>query len=690
MKSLSNSAGRPRLPLLLSFGLLLSASLLLAQSPSPIRVDDARADDIFRQGVTRFHDGYHSEAALLHQRVLSLQPNNQLARIWLGFDYFMAGYESAAMAEWESVQKQGSASPELSSFMEGVISRRGLASVIEQDFNFFPVAQLDKENSVPYQIRRPSSVVSLPNGTSYVVSFGNNSLVVMDANGKSKRSIKGALTRMEGPFDIVLLEDELYITQMLSDKVIRYSLDGNYLSEFGSKGSGDGQFLGPQFIAWDKGTYLYVSDIGNRRVAKFDRTGKFVLFIGERSSFFAGLERPTGLVWHNNRLYVGDASRKHPALHVFDGSGNHLDTILDVRLTDIEDIGPFEKDRLLITTRNEIFEFLPQNQELRSLFVQEKARGRFVGTGMDSNGHLLASDFDGEAVNILSRLAGVYSGLTVQIHRVMADKFPEVSIELSVLDNLGNPVKGLTSSNLALTEGRKKLDNVQFLSSGSNETQLDAVIIVQADQSLGDAAVREAIQNAIRNIADGFGTGAKIALVSASDKASIEAALGSPKSQLLSAASALPIGRFWYLDQAIRLALPLLLKGQGLRHLVLVGDGRLPEDAFARYGLDENLRFLQNNRVHLSLIRTVPYEADPELSLLVKESGGIDWALYRPTGIVDLGKELLRKKDGSYFLRFKSLFDSDFGKKYLPVEVQAQLFQKSGRSESGYFAPLKM
>ena len=59
---------------------------------------------------------------------------------------------------------------------------------------------------------------------------------------------------------------------------------GEYLYDIGSKGSGDGQFLGPTGLAIDKFNRLIVCDEGNRRLQLFTLDGKFVAKVA--GSFF--------------------------------------------------------------------------------------------------------------------------------------------------------------------------------------------------------------------------------------------------------------------------------------------------------------------------------------------------------------------------------------------------------------------
>lgn len=688
MNKRSGTVCCPQLAALVLLGLLLVPGL---GAQNAIRMEDAQADSLFRQGVMRFHDSYHAEAAVLFQRVLSLQPENQLARIWLGKAYYYAGFENSALQEWESVRSLGGASPELVSFMESHMARRGLSQVFDEDAAWFPVMAVDKTNSRPNQFRRPGGLAALPDGTTWMCSFANNSLIRLSPSGKTLRSINGSPARLAGPFDLVLVADqEFYVTQMLSDSVTRLDLAGNFKGSFGGKGSGPGQFLGPQYIAWDGGTYVYVSDMGNRRVSKFDRDGNFVLSLGMRSPSFAGLERPVGLVWLGERLVVADASRQRPALHFFDASGNLLDTFEHPLLRDVEGLSPYAGRDLLVTTRSAVYRLDVTNLELTVLVQAPAEDSRLVAATADANGHILVSDFDRETVTFHSRLSGVYSGLSVQVQRVIADRYPEIVLECTVLDSRGLPVLGLAKENFVLTEGHKPLATFEFLGAGSREDMMDTVILMQGGGILDDAGGLESCRNALGGIMDSLGQRSRTGLVSAGLQAGIEAKLGSPRKELEVALEAIPRGGAWTLDQGLRLAVSQLAKTQGLRHVIFVGDGSLPEDAFRQFGLEENLRYLQNNRVRLSVVNVGNSRPDQALDYLVRESGGQVFPLYAPRGLLDLGSRLLSLRDGSYRFSFKTLFDSDYGRKYLPVEIQAMLFQKSGRDESGYFAPLKL
>lgn len=79
----------------------------------------------------------------------------------------------------------------------------------------------------------------------------------------------------------------IYVSDSMNYRVQYFDLSGNYVGQFGSQGSGDGQFGtlgganypatfdGPRGLYFD-GTYLWVADPQNTRVQKFTATGTYV------------------------------------------------------------------------------------------------------------------------------------------------------------------------------------------------------------------------------------------------------------------------------------------------------------------------------------------------------------------------------------------------------------------------------
>src|SRR5918996_2734082 len=56
----------------------------------------------------------------------------------------------------------------------------------------------------------------------------------------------------------------------------KFDSDGNFITSWGSEGTGDGQFLHAHGIAIDSSDNVYVSDDGRNIIQKFDSNGEFI------------------------------------------------------------------------------------------------------------------------------------------------------------------------------------------------------------------------------------------------------------------------------------------------------------------------------------------------------------------------------------------------------------------------------
>jgi len=59
-------------------------------------------------------------------------------------------------------------------------------------------------------------------------------------------------------------------------RILRFSAQGKYLSQFGERGNGPGQFQLPHNLVIDAKGKIYVSDRENERVEVFDANGKYL------------------------------------------------------------------------------------------------------------------------------------------------------------------------------------------------------------------------------------------------------------------------------------------------------------------------------------------------------------------------------------------------------------------------------
>ena len=81
----------------------------------------------------------------------------------------------------------------------------------------------------------------------------------------------------------------------------------NFESQWGKAGiSKSGFFLSPQHLAFDSENNVYVTDLGNSRVQKFDSTGNFLTEWGTRGTNSGEFGHPTGIAVSDEFVFVVD------------------------------------------------------------------------------------------------------------------------------------------------------------------------------------------------------------------------------------------------------------------------------------------------------------------------------------------------------------------------------------------------
>jgi DNA-binding beta-propeller fold protein YncE len=89
-----------------------------------------------------------------------------------------------------------------------------------------------------------------------------------------------------------------------NSRIIKFDKNGKFIGTLGRKGAGPGEFMEPHCLAMDSAGRLFVGDRSNNRVQILDQDGSF---IAEWKQF----GRPSGIFIKDDILYVSD-SESHP------------------------------------------------------------------------------------------------------------------------------------------------------------------------------------------------------------------------------------------------------------------------------------------------------------------------------------------------------------------------------------------
>jgi len=102
----------------------------------------------------------------------------------------------------------------------------------------------------------------------------------------------------------------VWVVDYENNRIKKFNQAGEYVSSFGSTGSGNGQLLGPCMLAVDKAGNLWVTELGNHRIQKFSPSGAYLGQLKDPS-----LDSPYGIaISPNGTIWVSDPYRNEIAM----------------------------------------------------------------------------------------------------------------------------------------------------------------------------------------------------------------------------------------------------------------------------------------------------------------------------------------------------------------------------------------
>ena len=676
--------------------LLFPAAAQQSGSFEGIDLDTVHAREEFRIGVQAYYRFMYNEAIRSFERSLSFRPGEPLILDWLGKAYFHTGIENAAFRVWQAAfESYGFNSGQgilLASRMETLRNRRAVLPVADDDVRYVESGRYPGRSNDVIFYRQPTSVLSLNDGSAWVVAYGSNEILRIDPNGLIRERRRGPVNGFDRPYDLVMgPEGSLYLSEYRGNRISVLSPSGEWQYYIGGRGQGPGQFVGPQNLSIDEEGYLYVVDYGNRRISKFDPQGEFILSFGLRKDGFQGFISPTGIAARNGRIYAADNLLKQ--IFIFDRNGAYIGPLLQENLSSPESLRFLSDGKLLAVDSNRILLIDIDTAIIRVLgTLRNPSSARITGAGMDINGNLLAADFNGGEVAVMTRIDDMASGLFVEITKIIADDFPRVTVELEVTDRLRRPIAGLDQRNFLLSEGGMAVSEQNFISAAYRSANADFSILLE--RSSATLPFRDDFITAVRDIE---ASGNIVSIISAGEQPVRENPTAGGTAARLAATArgeAASYSSRWRFDLGLRLAVSDLLLGEKKRSIVFVGaspaagaSGSL--GSFDQYSLSELAAFMSNNNIVFNAVILGGGAPGADIRFLCEETGGIYLSLYRNEGIAPELRRLAEKPSGYYTLNYRSSLQTDFGRAYLPLEAEVYLMERSGRDSTGYFPPLE-
>jgi len=176
------------------------------------------------------------------------------------------------------------------------------------------------------KIPAPRGVDVTASGEAVVIDTSGR-MLVLDREGKHVRAWRMPETDVGTPEDVCVLADgRIAVADTHYHQVVFFDATGRELKRLGTHGRGPGEFIYPVGLTEDDAGHLYVCEYGgNDRVQKFTRDGTFVAAFGTFGTGPDAFQRPSGMAWHEGRLYVADAINNR--IQVFQDDGAFVGTL---------------------------------------------------------------------------------------------------------------------------------------------------------------------------------------------------------------------------------------------------------------------------------------------------------------------------------------------------------------------------
>ena len=207
----------------------------------------------------------------------------------------------------------------------------------------------------------------------------------------------------------------VYVADSTNYRVQKFNSSGVYQSQFGSSGSGNGQFSSPQAIAFDGSNNIYIVDRSNNRVQKFNSSGVYQSQFGTGGWGNGQFQYPIGITINTaDEIFI--LERNNPRVQKFNSSGVYQSQFGaqgsgDGQLSYPQGIAMDNTGNIYISDGED-----HRLQKFNSSGVYQSQFGHDIdndqlyspyGITIDSNGDILIVDTDNHQVNRFNS-SGVY------------------------------------------------------------------------------------------------------------------------------------------------------------------------------------------------------------------------------------------------------------------------------------------
>ena len=162
----------------------------------------------------------------------------------------------------------------------------------------------------------------------YVTDLGNARVQKFDSSGNflSEWGSKGTEPGKFGhPSGIAISGEFVFVVDNRNHNVQKFDLNGNFITEWGGFGINNGSFKSPRGITISDDQSVFVVDSGNARIQKFTFDGEYITHFGQSGKRGGELITPVDIAINSDKIFVTDSVQNR--INIFDLNGIFLRTI---------------------------------------------------------------------------------------------------------------------------------------------------------------------------------------------------------------------------------------------------------------------------------------------------------------------------------------------------------------------------
>lgn len=659
--------------------LLIGGVSLLSQSEIDVSIEMAR--ESFKGGLKLFNDYSYLGAVEYFRQALNIYPEYHTAREYLARSYRLAGYTDEALNEWQLLYDI-SHDPSVKRRIDMLRLNNAILPDANSISELIEYKRFFSRDISHYQFPGPVDIACDRNKMVYITSYSNGKIVKLDPDGKGLAVKKPEMSSKI--FGIDIQDERILYADFANDMLYLADTDLSTKLKFGSSGSGDGQFHGPQGVAFGEDESIYAVDSGNHRVQKFSITGSFLFSFGKKGNYEGEFYNPTDVAVRGGLVYVSDTGNGR--ISVYDDSGNFLHNVYS----------PEIKSPRCITFKDAVLHIADSTSGLiyydteTGAFTKMESwndgkdrYSRLYATTYDRDGYFYALDHDAQSVYIFSPLEKRYTNLDLSIYSVDLNSFPTVAFFVAVRQQDGTPVYGLKASDFAVIEDSAPITQLHIDYFNKQDRGLRLVFCV--DSSAGMEKWRDELLWSADLILREFRRNDSVKVLNFNDDYYTANDYDWSRRRTMKAMEDKKFAGGRRIGRVLYNSVTDLVKKDEKRGVILFTDGTVTENDFSQYSINCVIGYARNHFVPITIVSLGSHS---DILQRIATSTGGEFILARDMDrLKGVYGHMKKQEENRYVVLYQTFKNSEFSGWWSDVTIEVESKGQSGLGWGGYFVP---